>query len=47
MEKNQDKYTSPFLLSLTSILVDGEVNIEEKCSEAALTAAGLITTILD
>ena len=43
MDKKQDKDISPFLLSLTSMLVDGEINTEGKCSQAALTAAGLIT----
>ena len=43
MDKKQDKDISPFLLSLTSMLVDGEINTEEKCSQAALTVAGLIT----
>ena len=41
--KNQDEYISPFLLSLTSMLVDGEINIAAKCSQTALTVAGLIT----
>ena len=43
MDKKQDKDISPFLLSLTSMLVDGEINTEGKCSQAALTVAGLIT----
>ena len=43
MDKNQDEYISPFLLSLTSMLVDSEINIEGKCIQAALTVAGLIT----
>ena len=43
MDKNQEEYLSPFLLSLTSMLVDGEINIEGKCSQAALTVAGLTT----
>ena len=42
MDKNQDKYISPFCLSLTTMLVDGEINIEGKCSQAALTVVGLI-----
>ena len=42
MEINQDEYISPFLISLTIILGDGEINIEGKCSQAALTVAGLI-----
>ena len=37
MDKNQSEFIFPFLLSLTSILVDGKVNIEGKCSQAALT----------
>ena len=37
MDKNQGEYISPFLLSLTSVLVDGKVNIEGKCSQTALT----------
>ena len=43
MDKKQDKDISPFLLSLTSMLVDGEINTEGKCSQAALTVTGLIT----
>ena len=43
MDKKQDKDISPFLLSLTSMLVDGEINTEGKCSQATLTVAGLIT----
>ena len=43
MDKKQDEDISPFLLSLTSMLVDGEINIEGKCSQTALTVAGLIT----
>ena len=36
MDKIQREYIFPFLLSLTSILVDGEINIEGKCSQVAL-----------
>ena len=43
MDKKQDEDISLFLLSLTSMLVDGEINIEGKCSQAALTVVGLIT----
>ena len=43
MDNKQDKVISPFLLSLTSMLVDGKINIEGKCSQTALTVAGLIT----
>ena len=43
MDNKQHKVISPFLLSLTSMLVDGEINIEGKCSQTALTVAGLIT----
>ena len=43
MDRNQDEYISPFLLLLTSMLVDGEINIERKCSQTALTVARLIT----
>ena len=43
MDKKQDKDISPFLLSLTSMLVDGEINTKGKCSQAALTVAGLLT----
>ena len=43
MDKKEEEYISPFLLSLTSMLVDGEINIEGKCSQTALTVAGLIT----
>ena len=31
MDNKQDKVISPFLLSLTNMLVDGEINIEGKC----------------
>ena len=47
MDKKQDENISPFLLSLTSMLVDGELNTEGKCSQAALTVAGLITYNLE
>ena len=43
VDKKQDGDISPFLLSLTSMLVDGQINTEGKCSQAALTVAGLIT----
>ena len=43
MDKKQDEVISPFLLSLASMLVDGEINTEGKCIQAALTVAGLIT----
>ena len=43
MDKKQNKDISPFLLPLTSMLVDGEVNTEGKCSQATLTVAVLIT----
>ena len=43
MDEKQDKNISPFLLSLTSMLVDGEINTVGKCSQAALTVTGLIT----
>ena len=42
-DRNQDEYISPFILSLTSMLVDIEINIERKCSQAVLAVAGLIT----
>ena len=42
-DKKQKECISPFLSSLTSMLVDGEINIEEKCSQVDLTVAGLIT----
>ena len=42
MDKNQGEYISVFLLSLTSMLVDGEMNSEGRCSQAALTVAGFI-----
>ena len=43
MDNKQDKVISPFLLSLTNMLVDGEINIEGKCSQTALTVGRLIT----
>ena len=43
MDGNQDEYISPFLLSLISMLVGDEINIEGKYSQVALTVAGLIT----
>ena len=42
MDKKQDEYISPFLLSLTRMLVDSEINIEGKRNQAALTVAGLM-----
>ena len=36
MDKKQDEDISPFLLSLTSVLVDGEINTERNCSQFAL-----------
>ena len=43
MDGNQDEYISPFLFSLISMLVGGEINIEGTYSQVALTVAGLIT----
>ena len=44
IDKNKAKtFSSPFLLSLASMLVDGETNTEGKSSQAALTVARLIT----
>ena len=43
MDKKQDEDISPFLLSSTSMLVDGEINTEGKCRQAALTVTRLIT----
>ena len=43
VEKSQDEYLSPFLLMLISMLIDGEVNNEGNCSQAALTVSGLVT----
>ena len=43
MNKKLDKHISTFLLSLTSMLVDGEINIEVNWSQAALNVVGLIT----
>ena len=43
VDKNLDEYFSPFPLSLTNMLVGGELNIKGKCRQAALTVAGLIT----
>ena len=42
-ESSQVDCVSPFLLSLMSMLIDGEVNLEGKCSQAVLTVAGLVT----
>ena len=42
MDKNQGEYISVFLLSLTSMLVDGEMNSEGRCSQAALSVAEFI-----
>ena len=38
-EKNQDEYIAPFLFSLISMLIGGEVNIESKCSKADVSVA--------
>ena len=43
IEKDQDESISPYLLTMTSMLIDGEVNFGGKCSQAALTVAELIT----
>ena len=43
IDKKKDEDISPFLLLLTSMLVDCEINTEGKCSQAALTVARLIT----
>ena len=40
--KNQDRSLSPFLLVLLSMLINGEVNIKEKCSQAVLTLSGMV-----
>ena len=42
MDKKQDECISPFLLSLSSMLVDREINIEGKRNQAALTVPGLM-----
>ena len=34
--KQQDEYISPFLLSLISMLIDGEINTEETCMSLGL-----------
>ena len=41
--KNQDQSLSPFLLVLGSMLINGEVNVEEKCSQAVMTLSGMVT----
>ena len=41
--ENQDKTLSSFLLALMSMLIDGEVNIEGKCSQAVLTLSDMST----
>ena len=41
--KNQDESLSPFLLAMISMLINGEVNIEGKCSQAVLTLSGKVT----
>ena len=41
--KSQDEYISPFLLALMSMLIDGEVNMEGRCSQAVLTLSGMVT----
>ena len=43
MDKEQGGDIFHFLLSLTTTLVDVEINTEGKCSQAALTVARLIT----
>ena len=43
MDKKQGEYISPLRLSLTSVLVNREINIEGKFRQAALTVVGLIT----
>ena len=41
--KNQDESLSPFLLALMSMLIDGEVNTEGKCSQAVFILSGIVT----
>ena len=41
--ENQAKTLSPFLLALMSMLIDGEVNIEGKCSQAVLILSDMST----
>ena len=42
-ENDQVETVSPHLLNLTSMLIDGQVNLEGKCSQPALTVAQIIT----
>ena len=41
--KNQDQSLSTFLLALMSVLINGGVNIEGKCSPAVLILSGMVT----
>ena len=41
--KNQDESLSPFPLALMSMLIDGKVNFEGKCSQAVLTLSAMVT----
>ena len=43
INKKQDETISPFLLTLTSMLIDGQVDLQQHCSQAALTTAELIS----
>ena len=43
IKQDQERSVSPFLLTLISMTIDGEVGLKNKCSYATLTAAELIT----
>lgn len=40
-DNSQDDYISTFVIALMSMLIDSEVNVEERCSQAVLTISGL------
>ena len=40
-DKSQDDYISTFAIALMSMLIDSEVNVGERCSQAVLKISGL------
>lgn len=40
-DKSQDDYISTFVIVLMNMLIDSEVNVRERCSQAGLKISGL------
>ena len=45
IDRSQDEYMSPFLLASMRMLIDGEVNVKERCSQSVVTISGLVTSL--